>query len=938
MTEQEQREGARQFYNKWHKRGREDEDDRSYWLDLLSRVMGLENATDYVEFQKKVIVDGNTKRIDVYIPETKVLIEQKSLGISLDKKGYQSGGISLTPYEQAKRYNDNLPYEENARWILTSNFEEIWIYDMNASVPEPTKLNIYDLQTMYVKLNFLIKQDIKKLSHEMKVSLQAGDIVGLMYDAFLKQYKDPDDEKTLKSLNKLCVRIVFCLYAEDAGIFGQKDLFHDYLERFDAKMARNALKMLFKVLNQKPQERDKYLRDDDELLASFPYVNGGLFADEDIEIPPFTDELLALILKDASEEFDWSQISPTIFGAVFESTLNPETRRSGGMHYTSIENIHKVINPLFLDDLRQELDSIKSIEVASARTLRLKNFQKKLASLNWLDPACGSGNFLTETYICIRRIENEVINELQKGQISLGFENDNPIQVSISQFYGIEINDFAVTVAQTALWIAESQMMKETEDVVRMNLEFLPLKTNACIIEGNALILDWNKVIAPMKLNYIMGNPPFVGGMYMSEEQKSEIREIFDGVKGAGELDYVCGWYKKAAEYILGTKIRVAFVSTNSICQGSQVIVFWKYIIERFSIHIDYAYKTFIWNNETKGQAKVHCIIVGYSGKQSNIAEKKLYDEDNKYKVCEQISPYLTDTEVCFIEARSNPLCDVPSMRFGSMPRDGGGFVLSPEERKELIEKEPLAQKWIKPYIGAVEFLNKKERYCLWLVGAEPGEISKCAIVKRRVEHVREVRANSKAAGTRKYAATPTLFCQIAQPDSDYIIVPKTSSGKRSYVPLGFMDKDTIASDLVFLIPNAGLYEFGVLMSNVHNAWLRLVAGRLKSDFRYSKDIVYNNFVWCDPTSEQKKRIEDTARGILEARKLYPNSTLANMYDDVLMPLELRKAHVQNDIAVMQAYGFPIKETSESDCVAALMKMYQKKVSELACCKRRVKR
>lgn len=423
-----------------------------------------------------------------------------------------------------------------------------------------------------------------------------------------------------------------------------------------------------------------------------------------------------------------------------------------------------------------------------------------------------------------------------------------------------------------------------------------------------------------------MGNPPFLGGMFMSDFQKKEIREIFDSVTGAGEFDYVTGWYKKAVEFTLGTPISCAFVSTNSICQGSQVITFWKHLIERYNIHIDFAHTTFVWNNEAQNQAKVHCVIVGFSGIKATPKPKKLFSSENNYKICEQISPYLTDTPVIFVESRSTPLCDVPKMRFGSMPRDGGGFVLSPEEKEELVKKEPLAAKWIRPYIGAVEFLNNKERYCLWLVNADPGEISKCPTVKKRVEFVREARASSKAAGTRKFAATPTLFCQIAQPDTDYIIVPKTSSGKRRYVPIGFMDKETIASDLVFLIPDAGLYEFGVLMSNVHNSWIRLVAGRLKSDYRYAKDIVYNTFVWCNPTVEQKAKIESTARGILEARKLYPNSTLANMYDDVLMPPELRKAHQQNDRAVMQAYGFSIKDTTENSCVAALMKMYQKKI------------
>lgn len=838
----------------------------------------------------------------------------------------QSDGTLLTPFQQAKRYITELPLSQHPRWVVTCNFSTFYVYDMERPGGEPEEILLENLEKEYYRLTFLVDTGNEHLQREMEVSIQAGEIVGILYDAFSKQYGENPTAEELKSLNVLCVRLVFCLYAEDAGIFGRHGMFHDYLAANDTYHMRKALVDLFQILDMKPEEREKFLEKE---LAQFPYVNGGLFSDEKIEVPPFTDEMRDLLLNKASSEFNWSEISPTIFGAVFESTLNPETRRSGGMHYTSIENIHKVIDPLFLDDLRNELTAICELTVERTRKKKLEDFQRKLASLTFLDPACGSGNFLTEIYLSIRRLENRVISELQHGQIVFGgLENFSPIKVSIEQFYGIEINDFAATVAKTALWIAESQMMKQTEDIVHMSLDFLPLKSYTNITEGDALRLNWESIVSKYKLNYIMGNPPFLGGMFMSEFQKKEIREIFDGVIGAGEFDYVTGWYKKAVEFTLGTPISCAFVSTNSICQGSQVITFWKHLIERYNIHIDFAHTTFVWNNEAQNQAKVHCVIVGFSGIKAAPKPKKLFSSENNYKICEQISPYLTDTPVIFVESRSTPLCDVPKMRFGSMPRDGGGFVLSPEEREELVRKEPLAAKWIKPYIGAVEFLNNKERYCLWLVNADPGEISKCPTVKRRIEFVRENRASSKAAGTRKFAATPTLFCQIAQPDTDYIIVPKTSSGKRRYVPIGFMDKDTIASDLVFLIPDAGLYEFGVLMSNVHNSWMRLVAGRLKSDYRYAKDIVYNTFVWCNPTDEQKARIESTAQGIIEARKLYPNSTLANMYDDVLMPPELRKAHQQNDRAVMQAYGFSIKDTTENSCVAALMKMYQKKIIE----------
>lgn len=902
MTEAQQQKAARAFAEYWQDKGYEKGQSQKFWLSLLRDVYGVEHPEQFIEFEEQVHLD-HTSFIDGYIPATRVLIEQKALGKDLKKGIRQSDGSYLTPFQQAKRYITELPVSRHPRWVVTCNFSTFYVYDMERPQGEPEVIELKDLETEFYRLQFLVEVGNEHLKREMEVSIAAGEMVGLLYDAFLKQYADPESERALKSLNKLCVRLVFCLYAEDAGIFGHHGMFHDYLSGFDTRSMRKAVVELFKVLDTKPQDRDPYLKDDNPELAAFPYVNGGLFSDEDIEIPPFTDEIRDLLLTKASEDFNWSEISPTIFGAVFESTLNPETRRSGGMHYTSIENIHKVIDPLFLDELKGELDEICAIAVERTKTARLKAYQCRLASLTFLDPACGSGNFLTETYLSLRRLENRVLLELAHGQVTMYSASESPIQISISQFYGIEINDFAVTVAKTALWIAESQMMKETEKILLVPLDFLPLKTNAYIVEGNALQIDWEEVVPKTRLNYIMGNPPFVGGMYMSEFQKSEIRCLFPDVTGAGEFDYVTGWYKKASEYISSYNIFCAFVSTNSICQGSQVITFWKYLITQYHIHIDFAYTTFPWNSEAKSQAKVHCVIVGFSRVVNSKKKCKLFSRDNNYKLCAQISPYLTDGAVCFVESRSTPLCNVPKMRFGSMPRDGGGFVLSPEEKEALIKNEPLATKWIRPYIGAVEFLNNKERYCLWLLGADPGEISKCPTVKKRVEFVRNTRLSSKAAGTRKFAETPTLFCQIAQPDSNYIIVPKTSSGKRRYIPLGFMNKNTIASDLVFLIPNAGLYEFGVLMSNIHNSWMRLVAGRLKSDYRYSKDIVYNNFVWCSPTPEQKLKIEQTAQAILDARKLYPKSTLASLYDDALMPPELRKAHQNNDRAVMQAYG-----------------------------------
>lgn len=929
MTDAEQREAARQFVNRWMGKGKEDEDGRSYWIDLLSNVLGMDRATERLNFEKKVVIDGNTKRIDVYIPETRVIIEQKSLGKALDQKIRNSGEIDLTPFEQADRYNSKLTFDERARWIVTSNFAEIWIYDMNQEQPEPTKIALEELQSKYPLLEFLVKKEVKQISHEMEVSIKAGDIVGLIYEAFLKQYRIPEidsknetpedkqkREHKLKSLNALCVRIVFCLYAEDAGIFGKRNMFHDYLETYEVRDCRRALKELFKILDTPVNERDEYLEED---LAQFPYVNGGLFADETIEIPPFTDEIKQLLLTKASEDFDWSDISPTIFGAVFESTLNPETRRSGGMHYTSIENIHKVIDPLFLDDLRSEFREIASIQVKRTKDKRLDEFQNKLASLNFLDPACGSGNFLTETYLSLRRLENEVIREKVDGQMTLG-EVNNPIKVSIQQFYGIEINDFAVTVAKTALWIAESQMLEETKNIVYgFNEDFLPLKSYINIVEGNAIRIDWNDVVSVNKLNYIMGNPPFHGFTYMTMGQKSDMQTVFPGVKN---LDFVCVWYKKASDYICGTKIEVAFVSTNSIVQGETVARFWNFMKDDI---INFAFRTFVWDSEANIKAHVHCVIIGFA--KFSRQNKYIYDNGKQF-LASNINAYLMDGENILVQSRNKPICNVPKMIYGNKPADGGNLIIEDDQITDFIEKDPNAQKFIRPLLGAAEYIKGKKRWCLWLVGAKPEDLKKCPLVMERIKKCKEMRENSIASGIRKFADTPTLFAQRTQPvDEDFIIVPRVSSQSRRYVPMGFIKAGTIVTDLVQIVPNAGLYELGVLISNVHMAWMRAVCGRLKSDYRYIKDVVYNNFPWPEPTNQQKNKIEKTAQDILNARELYPDSSLADLYDPLTMPPELHRAHTANDKAVMEAYGFSIKMT-EADCVAELMKLYQKLVEK----------
>ncbi len=919
MTETEKKQAAKRFAEFWKGKGYEKGQSQAFWLSLLRDVFGVEHPEGFISFEEQVHLD-HTSFIDATIPDTKVLIEQKGLGRDLNKPIKQSDGSLLNPFQQAKRYITELPVSLHPRWVVTCNFAEFYVYDMERPGGEPEKILLADLEKEYYRLQFLVDTGRDTYKREEKVSVEAGAIVGRLYDALLKQYKDPSSEGTLRSLNILCVRLVFCLYAEDACIFGRHGMFHDYLAEYDAHRTRKALIELFRVLDTEPEQRDPYLEPE---LAAFPYVNGGLFRDEDIEIPMFTDEIRELLLTRASDGFNWSEISPTIFGAVFESTLNPETRRSGGMHYTSIENIHKVIDPLSLDALCKELEEIKAIPVERTRVRQLEEFQKKLGTLTFLDPACGSGNFLTETYLSLRRLENDILRILSRGQVSFGSMGYSPIQVSIDKFYGIEINDFAVTVAKTALWIAESQMMKQTEDIIQTNLDFLPLKTNACIVEGNALRLDWESVVPKSELNYIMGNPPFVGASMMTKEQKDEAVAVFGKGKRVHSIDYVGAWYHKAAALIRDTNTRVAFVSTNSITQGEQVAPLWEKLLTEYHIHIDFAHRSFKWNSEAKLKAAVHCVIIGFSCAE-NTGKKYIYTNGVASNSANNINPYLVDAPDVLIVGRGKPVCNVPSMTAGNKPSDGGNLILSQEERDKLIAKDKSIEPYVRRYVGSKDFINNDEvRYCLWLKEASPAIYRKNTEVMRRLEAVRQMRLASSAAPTRAYADKPYLFFSAPQTDSNYLCIPEVSSDQRRYIPIGFLDKSVIASNKLMIVPGATLYHFGVLTSNVHMAWVRAVTGRLGTGFQYSGAMVYNTFPWPTPTDEQKAAIEKTAQAILDARALYPDCSLADLYDENTMPPELRKAHQLNDRAVMQAYGFYGKNMTESECVAELMTMYR---------------
>lgn len=922
MKISEQKTAAEKFYKDWVGHGDEKSETQKFWNALLVDVLEVDDVWHFIDYEKKVKL-GNVSFIDGYIESTKVLIEQKSMDVSLEKASKQSDGSFLTPFEQGKRYSDDLPYSEKPRWIVTCNFQEFRIHDMEKPKEEPLIIKLEELPDTIHLLNFLAERTDSELKKEIEVSVKAGELVGKLYDALLNNYISPENEETLKSLNVLCVRLVFCLYAEDAGLFGSVNAFHDYLKPYSTGGdLREALIKLFQVLNIPEEKRDPYLKKE---LAAFPYTNGGLF-DTEIEIPTFDENVKSILLEEMSGGFDWRKISPTIFGAVFESTLNPENRHSGGMHYTSITNIHKVIDPLFLDELKKELKAIKLIAVDKKRNTKLKAFQDKLSNLTFLDPAAGSGNFLTETYLSLRKLENEVVEALSGGQVLLAQDSLQPIKVKIDQFYGIEINDFAVSVAKTALWIAEAQMMEATAKLIHQNLDFLPLKSFTNVHEGNALRMDWGEIISPMRLNYIMGNPPFLGARVMSEEQKSDIVKNFGEIKGVGNLDYVSAWYIKAANLMSGKNIRAAFVSTNSISQGEQPAILWKELFSK-NMKIDFAYKPFIWQNEAKNKAHVHCVIIGFSSASVSAGKKKIFNKD--VIIADNINPYIVNAPNVLVESRNKPICSIPEMGIGNKPIDGGNYLFTKEEMDRFIEKEPKSEKWFRPWIGSKEFINGYERYCLWLGECTPSELKEMPEAMKRIQAVRELRLASKSKPTNMIADKPTRFHVENMPTKTYMIVPKVSTSRRRYVPIGFVEPNVLSSDLVQIVENATLYHFGIITSNVHNSWMRYVAGRLGMGYRYSRDVVYNNFPWPLSTNEQKTKIEQTAQGILDARKLYPDSSLADLYDPLTMPPELQKAHKENDRAVMQAYGFPIKGTTEESCVAELMKLYQKRIKEI---------
>lgn len=850
-------------------------DKQSFWNGFFD-IFGV-SARQVGAFEQHVRkIDDRDGAIDYFWPGN-LVIEHKSLGKNLDEA-----------YQQAYDYTDRLTKSEFPRYIIVSDFANIRLTDLESRKEYSIKLvNLVDNIELF---GFIAGYNKTKIVGQHPVNIKAAEKMGELYDQ-LKESNYPQEY-----IDEYLVRLVFCLFAEDADIF-EKNIFQDYISRFSAEDGTNTgpiIDTIFGVLNTPEDHRQKAMN---SALRVFPYVNGGLFA-ERLPTAYFDREMKDTLLNCAS--LNWKEISPAIFGSLFQCVMDPQKRRELGAHYTSEENILKLINPLFMDALYSEFDKIKH------NKKKLNEFWDKLTKIKILDPACGCGNFLIISYRELRLLEMEVMAAIYGEQTALVSIS----KVNIDQFYGIEIEEFPSEITQVAMWLMDHLMNIIARNRFGDSRPSIPLKKHVNICNENSLTTDWSNVVEPSSLSYIIGNPPFVGGMLMDEEQKHDMSIVFNNKKNIGELDYVSAWYVKASELMMSyPQIRVAFVSTNSIVQGEQATIIWSYLFDKYDIHIDYAYRTFVWNNEAKGTAKVHCVIISFS--KVNGIKKWIFDNNNAI-VANNINQYLIDAGTTFILPRKTPLCDVPKMRFGSMPRDGGGFLLTDNEKIELEKSEPLSKQWIRPYMGSEEFINNKTRWCLWLVDAKPNELKQCPTVMKRIEIVHNARANSKAAATRKFASTPTLFCQIAQPDSDYIIVPNTSSQKRYYVPIGFKTKETIVSNSASLIPDASLYHFGIITSNMHMIWMKTFCGRLKSDYRYSKDIIYNTFPWPTPNEETMANISNAAQHILDVRSKYTDCNLADLYNPLSMPSDLIKAHQTLDRIVEKAYKVkPFKDNFE---------------------------
>lgn len=938
---------AQKFVAEWKNRGKEDKDYVEFWEDLLEDVFGISRARKEIEPQSKVKFEGSTKRIDIRVKTSKVVIEQKSNNVNLDLKQKQSGKdssgkpLELTPMEQAIRYYNNLDKPDQGRYVIVSNFQEFRIWDSYHKNSPHRRITLEELPSRWRELKFLVEpyrpEGYVDEKREERVSSTASDYIRNLYDAIYATKKDWTKPE-LQSLNMFCVRVVFCLFAEDAGIFDDGQ-FSAFLEKFTTKDLSKKFDALFFWLDMTETRRREYYKLADVEVQNFPYVDGGLFNNADhYETPALNKDAYDILkgawnlkLKDTDETFDWSEISPTNFGCIFESTVDSDVRESGGMHYTTPSNIHRVIDPLFLDNLRTELERIVNLPIETAidknhKYRELESFRNRLADMRFLDPACGSGNFLTECYKSLHELELKAIESELEFQHDAFLPNTDPCKVRIGQFYGIEIDHFAASVARASLWIAGCQLIQQTAKVLHCVIDPLPLDKNNYVVCADALLTDWNDVLKRKATTetYIIGNPPFQGSKKMNDEQKRSLQiampnRLPDKTKlwdKQGKLDFVCAWYAKAAAYMEGKRnITAAFVSTNSIVQGDQEAPLWHPLMSHYNLQILFAWQSFEWFNEADNMAHVYCVIVGfYLNKRKRPVEHKIFAEGKEAISADNINGYLQNAENLYIWNRSKPLCEVPSIGIGNKPIDDGNYLFEKEEMQEFIKQEPLSEKYFRPWYGAEEFISQKPRYCLWLGDCTPAELAAMPHCMKRVEAVKAFREKSDSKDTQELAKKPRRFHVENMPTSNYILVPEVTSERRKYIPMGFMSPDVLCSNLVKLIPNATLFHFGVLESRIHMAWMRIVCGRLKEDYRYSKGIVYNNFPWPSATEEQIAAIEATAQTILDVRKKYPDSTLEQLYKPALMPDDLTDAHSKNDeavAAIYAGYGINLNMTDE---------------------------
>jgi hypothetical protein len=934
----DRRGAAKAFVRRWRDRGDERQDTQAFWLDLLTSVFDMRSAAEVCRFEHpvKTMASDHTGYADLWVEPARLIVEQKGADIDLAKKEPRQGRM-VTPAEQARDYANGIPLSQRPRYIVACNFREFWFYDLELD-PQCRKpyltVTLDQLPDNLAAFAMLKGGEEAQAVLTRQVSVEAGRIMGELHrlasEAYAATGADPDDPKVHHALAVLMTRLMFLLFCEDSGII-EADAFKDYLRSFKYENYQTALQDLFAWLDTEDEDRNPFA---EERLRKFPYMNGGLYR-ERIFLPPLGENFAHTLLVNASQEFNWAGVSPTVFGSIFEGALSHDHRRANGQHFTSIENIHRVLDPLFLDELEREFDQACSKDVAGgARTKALGLLNDKLGTLVFLDPAAGSGNFLTEAYLSLRRLENRIFIELQRDADAYqaympGFGEDEghnlDVTVSLANFHGIELEDYACCVARTALWIAEQQANIATQRITGRPYQALPLNDYEGVVCADALTTDWNDVVPPEKVTYVVGNPPFLGARNQTPEQKAEVMAIYDNAKGSGNNDFASAWFKKASDYTSVGHGRCALVSTNSICQGEQVANVWSPIMAE-GTHIDFAWPTFVWDSQSDDAAHVHVVIVGFS--REDAGPRRLYTADGARKVG-SINAYLADAPDTFVWSRTTPLGDVPRMGIGNKPIDGGFYLFTDEEKAEFLAKEPGAAQYFHPWIGSREFINGYNRWVLWLGDAKPSDLLKLPLCRERVEAVRDFRLSSKSKPTVKLAETPTRFHVENMPEGTSVVIPEVSSQRRKYIPMGFVGPDTFCSNKVRLIPNATIYEYGVLQSLTHNAWMRSVTGRLKSDYQYSAKVVYNNFIWPDPTPNQKAEVERCAQAVLDARKAYDDCSLAQMYDpdNAWMFPDLISAHDALDAAVEAAYGVDFGGDEER-IVSHLFALYAEAVGE----------